>query len=120
MITIFATRTLGAYGPLVLEYGDCLFCYYYNCFCWKLGVFEISIMFGNQNIHFWEGLFSKCFFFTSCSCFWIFGFLDFFFFFFFLVRCKKRDGEGKKGREGDQARFFTWIKLISFLYGLAK
>ena len=32
-------------------------------------------MFGNQNIHFWEDLFSK-FFFTSCSCFWIFGILE--------------------------------------------
>ena len=74
------TRTSGAYGPLVLEYGDCFFYYYYNCFCWKLGVFEISIMFGNQNIHFWEGLFSKCFFLPLVA---VFGFLELDFIIFF-------------------------------------
>ena len=66
-------------------------------------------MFGNQNIHFWEGLFSKCFFLPLVA---VFGFLDFLFlFYFFLVRCKKRDGEGKGRREGKGTR-------LGFLLGL--
>ena len=74
-------------------------------------------MFGNQNIHFWEGLFSKCFF-TSCSCFWIFGILFFFFFFFAAIldfTDVKNVTEGRR-REGDQALFFMWIDFFSSLF----
>ena len=78
-------------------------------------------MFGNQNIHFWEGLFSKCFFFTSCSCFWIFGILVFFFFFFKFCShlgfywCKKCD-RGKKEGRGPGSFFFMWIDFFSLLF----
>ena len=72
-------------------------------------------MFGNQNIHFWEGLFSKKKILPLVAVFGFFGILVYFFNFFAAIldfTDVKNVTEGRR-REGDQARFFMWIDFFS-------
>ena len=71
-------------------------------------------MFGNQNIHFWEGLLSKCLFLPLVAVFYIFGILFFFFFFFFFFFAAildftdvKNVTEGKKEGRGPDSVFYV-------------
>ena len=71
-------------------------------------------MFGNQNIHFWEGLFSKCFF-TSFSCFWIFGILECIFLLFLLFSFENFDPKDSRPKENPEIQTLStclqWTKL---------